>query len=518
MLPMANTDPSECAVGVDDGAGPSATTEAAVPSLSARRCPTCKQVFSGEARFCPFDADSLIDAPDWNPAADPLIGKTVDGRYEVLSVLGEGGMGTVYQVRHVTLGRRFALKVLRRDLADPEHIARFLQEAKAAAAIGHPNIVAVTDFGELVPSGEDGAPVPYLVMEHLAGITLATLLRTDRAIDPIRLGEILLQCAAGLTAAHAVGVTHRDIKPDNIFLTRNADMEYVKLLDFGVAKMAGTGRLTRAGMVFGTPHYMSPEQAAGHNVDHRADIYALGVILYEGLAGKVPFEADTYMGVLTKHMFATPDPIERVVHDPLSLGPFAPIALRCLAKSPRDRYATMVDVVKALELALAEVRSRTRAAASHSRRFFGKKPSGPDSRRYRTPMVAAVTSIVVAVAVLALAGVRVLKTHRVEAAVLATVGPASAAPPALSSAAGASPAPEMGPAPQDIGWTTPPRATASATAPTDPAAQAATGAPVRAGRSDGRSPHGTRSLAGGKRPGDGSKNASGRDVVDPWRK
>src|SRR5215468_173074 len=141
------------AAGLDDEAAtqaspPSSTTTRRPPR--ARRCPTCQQAFSGEARFCPFDGDALDEAPDWNPSADPLLGQKVDGRYEVVSVIGEGGMGTVYEVRHVTLGRRFALKVLRRDLADAEHTARFIQEAKAAAAIGHPNIVAVSDFGEVV--------------------------------------------------------------------------------------------------------------------------------------------------------------------------------------------------------------------------------------------------------------------------------------------------------------------------------------------------------------------------------
>jgi serine/threonine-protein kinase len=331
----------------------------------ARRCPTCEQVFSGEARFCPFDGDALVDAGDWNPSADPLLGKIIDSRYEVISVIGEGGMGTVYEVRHTTLGRRFALKVLRRDLADAEHTARFIQEAKAAAAIGHPNIVAVSDFGELViPWGPGDAPppssrhpdaaVPFFVMEYLTGISLASLLRAEKTLEPARAADIVLQCAAGLSAAHAAGVIHRDLKPDNIFLTRSGDREFVKLLDFGVAKMAGAGRLTRAGMVFGTPHYMSPEQAAGQGVDHRADIYALGIILYETLAGKVPFEADTYMGVLTKHMFATPEPIERIVPDASNLGALGPIVMRCLAKSPHDRYASMAEVVSAIEGAMAE--------------------------------------------------------------------------------------------------------------------------------------------------------------------
>jgi serine/threonine-protein kinase len=330
----------------------------------AKRCSSCQQVFSGEARFCPFDGDALDEIADWNPSEDPMIGQVIDGRYEVSSVLGEGGMGTVYEVKHVALGRRFALKVLRRDIADTEHIARFVQEAKAAAAIGHPNIVAVSDFGDIrLPARTDGQrdsmpdsaqPVPYFVMEFLTGISLAALLRAEKTIAPHRAANILLQCASGLAAAHAAGVIHRDLKPDNIFLTRNNDREFVKLLDFGVAKMAGAGRLTRAGMVFGTPHYMSPEQAAGQSVDHRADIYALGVILYECFTGRVPFEADTYMGVLTKHMFATPEPLERIAPDASRLGALGPIAMRCLAKSPAERYASMAEVAAAIETAMAD--------------------------------------------------------------------------------------------------------------------------------------------------------------------
>ncbi len=342
----------------------------------AKRCPACEQVFSGEARFCPFDGDTLVETADYNPSADPLIGTTIDGRYEVVDVLGEGGMGTVYEVRHVTLGRRFALKVLRRDIADAEHTARFLQEAKAAAAIGHPNIVAVSDFGELRLGGPGSAAVPYFVMEFLTGISLAALLRAEKTLPPQRAAGILLQCASGLAAALRGGVIHRDLKPDNVFLTPTAEKEFVKLLDFGVAKMAGQGRLTRAGMVFGTPHYMSPEQAAGQSVDHRADVYALGVILYECFAGHVPFEADTYMGVLTKHMFATPEPIQQAAPDASLLGALGPIAMRCLAKSPADRYASMIEVAAAIEKAMSEPtgRSSGRLSAAAVERQRGSMP------------------------------------------------------------------------------------------------------------------------------------------------
>ena len=412
---------------------------------TARRCPSCKQAFSGEARFCPFDGDALFDAPDWDPGADPLIGQIVDGRYEVVSVIGEGGMGTVYEVRHTTLGRRFALKVLRRDIADAEHTARFIQEAKAAAAIGHPNIVAVSDFGEIAvlvagaAPGEEpkrGPVVPYFVMEYLTGISLAQLLRAEKTIDSARAGELVLQCASGLAAAHAAGVIHRDLKPDNVFLIRNGDREFVKLLDFGVAKMAGAGRLTRAGMVFGTPHYMSPEQAAGQSVDHRADIYALGVILYECLTGKVPFEADTYMGVLTKHMFATPEPIDRAAPDASRLGPFGPIAMRCLAKSPTDRYASMAELVAALETALEE--SARAAAARRSERpghrwRRGKNDSGTPGLRPVVGPVGIGLGVIVAV-VVSLLVLRELRGGRVEAAtpVVSATAPRPIAPPSLS--------------------------------------------------------------------------------------
>ncbi|CAN93810.1 Protein kinase [Sorangium cellulosum So ce56] len=281
-----------------------------------------------------------------------MLGRTIDGRYEVQAVVGEGGMGTVYEVRHKSLGRLFALKVLRRDIAqDAELVARFIQEAKAAAAIGHPNIVAVSDFGAIeVETGQ--AELPFFVMEFLSGTSLASLLRTEKTLPADRVGQIMLQCAAALGAAHSAGVIHRDLKPDNVYLVRNGDQEFVKLLDFGVAKVTGGKRLTRIGMVFGTPHYMSPEQAEGKRIDARADIYALGVLMYECFAGRVPFEADTYMGVLTKHMYMSPEPLEQVMPDATALGAFGPIVMRCLAKNPEERFSSMADLVEAIELAL----------------------------------------------------------------------------------------------------------------------------------------------------------------------
>jgi serine/threonine-protein kinase len=323
-------------------AGSPKTAEALRPTIEAvRRCPTCRQHFSGDARFCPFDGDPLEVAQGYRPESDPLIGKLIEGRYEVESVLGEGGMGSVYAVRHRALDKRFAMKVMRADLAKQgELAARFIQEARATAAIGHPNIVQITDFGAL-PSG-----APYFVMELLDGTPLSKLIRKGGPL-PARLAvRILMQTASALAAAHAAGVIHRDLKPDNIHVTKS---DAVKILDFGVAKMAGAGRLTRTGMVFGTPHYMSPEQASGGEVDHRADMYALGIIMYEMFTGKVPFEADSYMGVLTKHMFMDPEPPSHVNEAARELGALEDVTLRCLQKRPEARYASMDELIADIE-------------------------------------------------------------------------------------------------------------------------------------------------------------------------
>jgi serine/threonine-protein kinase len=230
---------------------------------------------------------------------------------------------------------------MRADMARQAELAeRFIQEARAAAAIGHPNIVQITDFGE------QPNRAPYFVMELLDGVSLSKLLRSGGPPPFARALRLLKQVAAALGAAHAAGVVHRDLKPDNIHVTAN---DVVKVLDFGVAKMAGAGRLTRTGMVFGTPHYMSPEQASGGAVDHRTDIYALGIIMYEMFAGRVPFEADSYMGVLTKHMFMVPEPPSRVNAAVRELGALEDVTLRCLEKKPEARYPSMDALIAEIE-------------------------------------------------------------------------------------------------------------------------------------------------------------------------
>jgi serine/threonine-protein kinase len=277
-------------------------------------CPVCKTDFSGGEVFCPNDGTRLqtpsqIASLGEVERADPLLGTTLDGRYRILRRIGEGGMGIVYEAEHVVLEKRVALKVLRDDFSSrPEVVERFRQEAKSASRIGNEHIVDISDFGE-TPDGSS-----YFVMELLDGEDLATVLQRETTIPLARAADILLQCCKALGAAHSKGIVHRDMKPENIFLTqREGRPDFVKIVDFGIAKMSdietkGTpGRkLTKTGMIFGTPEYMSPEQAAGKPLDHRVDIYALGVIFFEMLTGRVPFVGDTFMGILTQHMFEPP--------------------------------------------------------------------------------------------------------------------------------------------------------------------------------------------------------------------
>ncbi|MEN9579088.1 MAG: hypothetical protein RJA70_2097, partial [Pseudomonadota bacterium] len=232
-------------------------------------CGTCSRQFGEGARFCPFDGEPLEAAPGVHP--DPLVGTIVDGRYRVQSVLGEGGMGTVYRVSHVTLSRDFALKALRADLAREGDLAeRFLREARSAAAISHANVCEITDFGSL----HDGRP--YFAMELLRGKPLGWWLERGGPM-PVGPGvRIVRQIASVLQEAHEHGIVHRDLKPENVIVVDATTGEGVKVVDFGLAQVAGQSRLTRPGVVFGTPHYMSPEQAMGGTVDHRADIYSLG--------------------------------------------------------------------------------------------------------------------------------------------------------------------------------------------------------------------------------------------------
>jgi serine/threonine protein kinase len=287
-------------------------------------------------------------------SSDPLVGTVVAGRYEVIKLLGEGGMGAVYLAEHSAIEKKVALKVLHPEYATKgDIVTRFQQEAISASRIKHPNVLEVFDFGQL----DDGSF--FLAMEFLEGNDLADEIQKTRVLDGVRGVRYALQICRALAAAHAKGVVHRDMKPENVFLQRTSDGEdIVKIVDFGIAQLrtneeAAAGakqrRLTRTGMIFGTPEYMSPEQAAGRHADLRADVYAVGIILYEMFTGAVPFTGETFLAVLAKHLNEAP-PAMSAVYPELALSPeFQTVIYRALEKNPDARYQTMAELSQALQ-------------------------------------------------------------------------------------------------------------------------------------------------------------------------
>ena len=345
---------------------------------------------------------------------DPYLGATIDGRYKVEALLGEGGMGVVYRCVHTIIGKKVAMKVLRADLArDAEVTERFLNEAKSASTIGNAHIIDISDFGQF----QDGAT--YFVMEFLVGQPLTKIVDGGQAVPVPRIINIARQLAEGLSAAHAAGIVHRDLKPDNIFLiTRGGEKDFVKILDFGIAKVSTSGegaKLTRAGAVFGTPHYMSPEQAAGQPVDHRGDVYSFGVILYELASGRVPFDADNFMGILTQHMYKAPVPIRALMPQPQEVPPgLEAIVLKCLSKRPEHRYQSMDELIADLDKlqaghvpdAVPEMMSRSGGFNVPADYFAKPKmpepvPASPASARQKSkwPLIAGLAGVAAAIAI-----------------------------------------------------------------------------------------------------------------------
>jgi serine/threonine-protein kinase len=312
--------------------------------MAATRCPRCGQVFAADGRFCPFDAAPLLRTEDWTPSDDTLLGAVIDRRYEVEALIGQGGVGSVYRARHRELGRPFAIKVLRCELgSDSELRERFLREAETASRVVHPGIVRISDWGYL-PDGR-----PFYVMELLEGSSLRAVLARHGPLPPARAADIARRIAEALAAAHRAGIVHRDLKPDNVQLAPDGS---VKLVDFGVAiAVDSSAQQGRSRVAFGTPHYMSPEQAAGDPVDGRADLYALGVVLYEMLTGRVPFDAPTHAEVLGQQRSAAPVPPSRAPGVTAPLGELEAVVLRCLAKHPDERFRSLGELLSALEAA-----------------------------------------------------------------------------------------------------------------------------------------------------------------------
>jgi eukaryotic-like serine/threonine-protein kinase len=275
-------------------------------------------------------------------------GSVLAGRFRVERLLGVGGMGAVYLVRHEVLQRQVALKLLHRELlSDLGMMARFQLEARAASRIEHPCVTRVHDFGH----SEDG--IPYLVMEYAPGPTLAAALDEDGALSVHRALELLAQIAEGLAAAHAVDVLHRDLKPGNIVVQAG---DRVKILDFGLAKIVGADAppsLSTQGFLFGTPEYMSPEQVAGAKLDARTDLYSLGVLAFLLLTGREPFEGAA-LDVMTAHV-KSPPPIPSVVSGRAELTPALDrLVLGCLEKNPADRIASATEVAEELRRQVTE--------------------------------------------------------------------------------------------------------------------------------------------------------------------
>lgn len=314
-----------------------------------KKCAACLRDYEPDTIFCPYDGSRLANFEE----SEPYINLILDNKYRIDYKLAEGGMGNVYRSTHLHLGIPVAVKIMHQELvSDVTAIERFRREAQATMQIRHTNAIAVLDFGVTNDS------TVYLVMEFLEGCTLRRRLREVARFSIIDANWIIQQVCAGVNAAHKRNIIHRDLKPDNIFLQKENQEEVVKVLDFGIAKLknqidAQEKNLTRQGMVVGTPHYMSPEQCYGKEVDVRSDIYSLGVILYELLAGIPPFDADSPIALAMKQATETPRPIYEINPDvPIEINN---IIMHALEKNPDHRPQTVKSLAQELDRASTRV-------------------------------------------------------------------------------------------------------------------------------------------------------------------
>jgi serine/threonine protein kinase len=339
-------------------------------------CPVCSREYPDEVRFCSDDGTTLRATA---PAAS-LVGQVIADRYHVVKKLGEGGMGQVYLAEHVKMGRRSAIKVMSPSMVhDPDAIARFNREAQNASRITHPNVCAVYDFGE-TPDG-----TIYLAMEFIDGESLTNLLEREGALPLPRATAIFKQTADALQAAHDLGFVHRDLKPDNIMLTHGREgQDVVKVVDFGIAK-AFTGedaagqKVTKTGLVVGTPEFMSPEQLSGDAVDGRSDLYSLALVYFRMLTGILPFQADSVQEVMIKRLTDEPATLAEARPDLSFPAGLQDVLDAALTRMPKDRYQTVAkfaeDVLGVVQLARtsrgfapatrADVEQKTQLVDSH---------------------------------------------------------------------------------------------------------------------------------------------------------
>ncbi len=319
-------------------------------------CPKCGVAVEATARFCPECGFHLSEAPF--QTGDPFVGKVIAGNYRLEESIGSGAMGTIYRATQLSLNKKIVIKLLHRHLlGDPTLAKRFEREAKAASLLDNPNCINVIDFGQT----DDGTL--YIAMEFIEGVDLAELVYQEHPLAWRRIISIVKQICTALDEAHANGVLHRDLKPENIMITqRRNQADFVKVLDFGIAKLQESSRggagtfQTQAGVVCGTPEYMSPEQARGQKLDARTDLYSLGILLYQLITNDIPFDGDSALAIVTKHLAEDP-PL------PSALRPDVPPALERLTMSlmqkDRDmRPATALDVSAELDRIERELEAR----------------------------------------------------------------------------------------------------------------------------------------------------------------
>jgi len=311
-------------------------------------CPKCAAEYPDNYGFCASEGERLVPAATVVEVSVPavqetdvLLGVLLDGKYTVERKLGSGSMGVVYAATHRLINKQIAIKVFTPETGGDESLAeRFKQEAEAAARIRHPSIVAVNDFGE-TDSGQ-----LYIVMEYLDGVSLREVINKESRLAPDHVVNLGRQICSGIAAAHSVGIVHRDLKPENVFIEMVDGRETVRIFDFGIAKLLDRAGLTKAGYVLGTPAYMSPEQATAQLLDHRSDIYSVGIILYELLSGQPPFTGAKPQQVLVKHVIEQAQPLDALRPDiPAAL---ARVIMRALEKAPDDRHQTALDFGNAL--------------------------------------------------------------------------------------------------------------------------------------------------------------------------
>ncbi|MDZ4833704.1 MAG: serine/threonine-protein kinase [Candidatus Melainabacteria bacterium] len=285
---------------------------------------------------------------------DPLLGMVVEGRYKIQSVIGQGSAGTVYKAVQELIGREVAIKVLHDYLvSDDEFIKRFRQEAKASSRLSHPNIITIYDFG-LIPEGQR----PYIAMDLLIGTPLSDLLSSVERLSLDEAIPVFSQVCSALGEAHRQGVVHRDVKPENIVLVeRSGQKLFPIVVDFGIARLmeeSDAAKITRTGTVCGSPTYMSPEQCTSSKVDHRSDIYSLGVVIYECLTGEVPFHSDELVRVMAMHLSDPPTPLNQVKPGLVFPEMLEEVVYKSLAKNPDQRFQSMEDFANALEESLKQ--------------------------------------------------------------------------------------------------------------------------------------------------------------------